>query len=75
LDSARTLTLPASPSFSDEVSIIDGRGNAFNKNITIARNGKKILAADSDLIINVNRATVSLMYYNDSQGWILTSAL
>ena len=74
-DSARTLTLPASPSFSDEVSVIDGTGNAFNNNITIGRNGKKILAGDSDLIINVNRATVSLMYYNDSQGWILTSAL
>ena len=72
-DSAWTLTLPGSPTFSDEVYIIDATGNAALKNITVARNGQKILAADSDLIINVNRASVAMMFYGDSQGWILTS--
>jgi len=73
-DSAWTLTLPASPSFSDEVYIIDATGNAALKNITVSGNSQKILASDSDLIINVNRASVAMMFYGDSQGWILTSA-
>lgn len=72
-DSAWTLTLPASPTFSDEVYIIDAKGNAAVKNITVSGNGEKILASDSDLIINVNRASIAMMYYGDSQGWILTS--
>ena len=73
-DSAWTLTLPASPSFSDEVYIIDATGNAAVKNITVSGNSQKILASDSDLIVNVNRASIAMMFYGDSQGWILTSA-
>jgi len=72
-DSAWTLTLPASPTFSDEVYIIDAKGNAAVKNITVSGNGEKILSSDSDLIVNVNRASIAMMYYGDSQGWILTS--
>ena len=71
-DSAITLTLPASPSFSDEISIVDGTNYAATNNITVGRNGKKILASDSDFIINVDRASIEFMFYNDSQGWILT---
>lgn len=73
-DSARTLTLPASPTFSDEVYVLDAGNNAAVNNITIAANGSKILASDSDLTINVNRASIAMMYHSDSQGWILTSA-
>lgn len=73
-DSAWTMTLPASPTFSDEVYIIDATGNAAVKNITVSGNSQKILASDSDLVINVNRASVAMMFYGDSQGWILTSA-
>ena len=39
---ARTLTLPASPSVGDTISIYDATGTAATNNITIARNGSKI---------------------------------
>jgi len=74
-DSALSLTLPASPTFSDEVSIIDGTNFAATNNVTVSGNGKKILASDSDFVINIDRASIDLMFYNDSQGWILTKAI
>ncbi len=74
-DSALSLTLPASPTFSDEVSILDGTNYAATNNVTVSGNGKKILASDSDFVINIDRASIDLMFYNDSQGWILTKAI
>lgn len=70
--SAITITLPAVPSFGDEVKIIDGTNNADTNNITINRNSNKILGADSDFIIDVNRTAVDLVYYNTTQGWIIS---
>lgn len=67
-----TVTLPGSPEFGDEVKIIDGTGNADSNNITINRNGNKILGADSDFILDVNRVAVDLVYYNTAQGWIIS---
>ncbi len=74
-DAALSLTLPASPTFSDEVSIMDGTNYAATNNVTVSGNGKKILASDSDFVINIDRASIDLMFYNDSQGWILTKAI
>ena len=67
-----TVTLPGSPEFGDEVKIIDGTGNADSNNITINRNGNKILGADSDFTLDVNRVAVDLVYYNTAQGWIIS---
>jgi hypothetical protein len=69
---AVTLTLPASPLFGDEVKVIDGTGNAGTNNITINRNSNKILGADSDFTLDVNRAAIDLVYYNATQGWIIS---
>ena len=71
-DSARTITLPTGAVLGDLINVIDGTGNASTNNITISRNSHKILGADSDLIIDINRGSVELVYYNTSQGWILT---
>lgn len=65
-----TLNLPSSPSLGDEVSIIDGKGNASNNNITIGANGNKLVAEDSDITIEVDRAAFSLVYYDTTNGWI-----
>ena len=70
--SARTITLPASASLGDEIRIIDGTGNAATNNITVGRNGHRINGADSDLTINVDRAAFGLIYYNTTNGWILS---
>lgn len=65
-----TLNLPSSPSLGDEVSVIDGKGNASNNNITISANGNKLVAEDSDITIEVDRAAFSLVYYDTTNGWI-----
>ena len=69
---AVTVTLPASASLGDEIRIIDATGNSSTNNITIARNSHKIQGAASDLTINTNRAAFGLVYYNATQGWLLT---
>ena len=66
-----TVTLPNAPSMGDEVRIIDGEGNAATNNITVARNGSKIQAGDSDFIIDFDRAGVGFVYYNANNGWVL----
>jgi len=68
---AITVTLPATPSMGDEIRIIDAYGVAATNNITISRNSKKINAVDSDFVLDVNRAAIGLVYYNDSNGWLL----
>ncbi len=68
----RTVTLPVLASLGDEIRIIDATGNASSNNITVARNGHKIQAADSDFVIDINRAAIGLVYYNVAQGWLLT---
>lgn len=71
--SAITLTLPASPSAGDQVAFNDYAGNALNNNITIARNSENIQGSATDLVINTNRASNTLVYADATQGWLLTS--
>ena len=68
----RTLTLPASPILGQEISIIDGTGNAATNNITVARNGNKIQGLAEDMTVGTNRAAFVLAYYNATHGWLLT---
>ena len=70
--SALTMTLPSSPTLGDEVSIIDGSGNAATNNITISRNGSNIEGTADDLTLDVDAAAFSLVYYNASRGLIFT---
>ena len=67
---AFTLTLPASPSAGDEVSVID-QGYDFNTNaLTIGRNGSNIVNSAADLTINTQGAGFSLVYSGDATtGW------
>ena len=69
---AKTVTLPASANMGDEIRIIDVTGNAGTNNITVGRNGHKIHGAASDLVININRTALGLVYYDAAQGWLLT---
>jgi len=68
-----TITLPSTPSFGDEVGIIDGTGNASVHAITVGRNGGNIQGAASDMTVTTNRSAFTLVYYNASQGWVLTN--
>ena len=68
---AFTVTLPASPTLGDEVTIVDASGTADTNNITIGRNGNNIQGAAENLTVSVERAAFTLVYFNATQGWIL----
>jgi hypothetical protein len=68
---AITVTLPASPSLGDEVSIIDASGTADTNNITVGRNSENIQGSAADLTISTERAAFTLVYFNATQGWLL----
>jgi len=67
---AFTLTLPASPSAGQEVSVID-QGYDFDVNaLTIGRNGSNIANSAADLTINTQGAGFTLVYSGDATtGW------
>jgi hypothetical protein len=68
---AITATLPASPSLGDFITFIDYAGTFDTNNLTIARNGKPIQGAASDLTVSVERAAFTLVFVDDTQGWLL----
>jgi len=67
--SARTLTLPASPSSGDEIHIFDVTGTAATNKITVGSNSNKINGAVQDLEIDANNAGVVLIYTGSAYGW------
>ena len=64
-----TVTLPAAASTGDEVTIIDARGTWGSNNLTVGRNGLKINSADSDLTLNTNGQSITLVYVDATRGW------
>ena len=67
---AITVTLPASPSAGDIVSISDYAGTSATNNITIARNGSNFEGGTSNGQIVTNRQAVTLVYVDGTQGWL-----
>ena len=64
-----TVTLPASPSVGDEVTIIDTRGSWASNNLTVGRNGKPINTATSDLTLSNAGQSITLVYIDATRGW------
>ena len=69
--SAFTVTLPASPSIGDEVSIKDYAGTFDTNNLTVGRNSQPIEGVAADLTVSVERAGFTLAYSDGTQGWLL----
>jgi VCBS repeat-containing protein len=67
--SARTLTLPASPSLGDTIAVYDASGTAETNNITIARNGNKINGQTENAIIDVDQSSSIFTYTGSTLGW------
>jgi hypothetical protein len=63
------VTLPATPSTGDEVTIIDARGTFNTNNLTVGRNGKPINSAASDLTLSTNGQAITLVYVDATRGW------
>ncbi len=63
----QTLTLPASPTAGQKVSVTVGDFT----DTTVARNSEKIASAASDLVIDVANMGITLCYTNASRGWVV----
>ena len=71
---AITVTLPASPSAGDIVSIADYAGTAATNSITIARNGSNFEGGTSNGAISTNRQTGTFIYVDGTQGWVVVNS-
>ena len=71
---AVTVTLPASPTAGQSVQITDYAGTFANNSCTINPNSNKLngLVANGSLL--TNRESVSIVYIDSTQGWIVYSA-
>ena len=71
--SSLTVTLPALPDVGDWVRVSDYIGNFSTYNLTINRNGQKIMNVSQDLTLNQNYSRVRLEYISPSFGGLLTA--
>ena len=69
--SAFTVNLPSSPTLGDEVTIVDYAGTFDTNNLTVGRNSEKIMGATADLTVSIERAGLTLVYTDGTQGWFL----
>jgi hypothetical protein len=71
---AVTVTLPATPTAGDIISVKDYAGTWQTNSLTICRNGSKIAGgcAVNPLLTSKNES-VTLIYVDATQGWLVTS--
>ena len=70
---AFTLTLPASPSAGNYVTITDYAGTFVTYNLTIAGNGSNIMSSSANMTVSTNYASFTLVYANSTKGWSIES--
>ena len=68
-----TVTLPASPSIGQSVTIVDYAGTAATNNINVSPNGSLINKGTGNIIISTNREGLTLVYIDSTQGWLSQS--
>jgi hypothetical protein len=71
---AITVTLPATPSAGDIVSVKD-YANTFDTNdVTLARNGSNIGGSAIDGTLSIQGLAITLVYVDATKGWLVTDS-
>lgn len=63
------VTLPATPSKDEFVTVMDYAGKFATNNLTVLRNGNPMQGATEDFICDINRETRTFVYIDATQGW------
>jgi hypothetical protein len=71
---AFTITLPSSPSAGAVVGIADYANTFATNNLTVDRNGSNIGGAATNAILSTNGVSVTFVYVDATQGWIVTDS-
>jgi hypothetical protein len=71
---AFTITLPSSPSAGAVVGIADYANTFATNNLTVDRNGSNIGGVAENSILAVNGVSVTFVYVDATQGWIVTDS-
>ena len=71
--SAFTVTLPASPSVGDNVTIVDYGQTFASNNVTVGRNSEKINGVAADHLLVQSRMSITFVYTDSTKGWLPTA--
>ena len=64
-----TINLPSSPNTGEYIQFIDASGSFDTNNLTLGRNGLKIMGLDENMTVATKNANFTLVYASASQGW------
>jgi hypothetical protein len=71
---AFTITLPATPAAGAVVGIADYANTFATNNLTVDRNGSNIGGVANDAILSTNGVSITFVYVDATQGWIVTDS-
>ena len=71
---AFTVTLPASPAAGAVVGICDYANTFATNNLTVGRNSSNIGGIASNAVLSTNGISITLVYVDATQGWVITDS-
>jgi hypothetical protein len=71
---AFTITLPATPAAGAVIGIADYANTFATNNLTVGRNGSNIGGVAENATLKVNGVSVTFVYVDATQGWIVTDS-
>lgn len=66
---AVTATLPAAPADGDQIQFTDCKSNFATANLTVARNGKTVMALAQNMTVSTTNASFTLRYWSTPGDW------